>query len=192
MRIYLSPCEFATFHIHPSFLISQISLKIYKTGVLLYLNCITYNRNWHSFWKLYFQYPLFSFLCYYCSLIRLYTGQSLYHVESGALCLHAGFTTQFLLLTHWGRVTHICVNKLTIIGSDNGLSPGRHQAIIWTSAEILLIGPLGTNFSEILIRIQTFEFKKIHLNTCILCRLRNGVHLSRPQCVNWYQQSSVS
>ena len=35
-------------------------------------------------------------------------------------------------LTHWGRVTQICVNKLTIIGSDNGLSPGRHQHIIWT------------------------------------------------------------
>ena len=35
-------------------------------------------------------------------------------------------------LTHWGRVTQICVNNLTIIGSDNGLSPGRHQAIIWT------------------------------------------------------------
>ena len=29
-------------------------------------------------------------------------------------------------LTHWGRVTHICVIDLTIIGSDNGLSPGRH------------------------------------------------------------------
>ena len=28
-------------------------------------------------------------------------------------------------LTHWGRVTHICVSKLTINGSDNGLSPGR-------------------------------------------------------------------
>ena len=28
------------------------------------------------------------------------------------------------LSNHWGRVTHICVNKLTIIGSDNGLSPG--------------------------------------------------------------------
>ena len=27
-------------------------------------------------------------------------------------------------LTHWGRVTYICVSKLTIIGSDNGLSPG--------------------------------------------------------------------
>ena len=33
-------------------------------------------------------------------------------------------------LTHWGRVTHICVGKQTIIGSDNGLSPGRRQAII--------------------------------------------------------------
>ena len=53
--------------------------------------------------------------------------------------------------------------KLTIIGSDNGLSPGRHKAIIWTNAGILLIGPLGTNFSEIVIVIQTFSFKKMHL-----------------------------
>ena len=66
-------------------------------------------------------------------------------------------------LTHWGRVTHICVRKLTIIGSDNVLSPGRRQAIIWTNAGILLIGPLGTNFSEILIEIQTFSMKKMHL-----------------------------
>ena len=66
-------------------------------------------------------------------------------------------------LTHWGRVTHICVDKLTIIGSDKGLSPGRRQAIIWTNAGILLIGPLGTNFSEILIVIETFSFKKKHL-----------------------------
>ena len=66
-------------------------------------------------------------------------------------------------LTHWGRATHICVGKLTIIGSDNGLSPGWRQAIIWTIAGILLIGPLGTNFSEILIGIQTFWLKKMHL-----------------------------
>ena len=66
-------------------------------------------------------------------------------------------------LTHWGRVMHICVNDLTIIGSDNGLSPGRRQAIIWTNAGILLIGALGTNFSEILIEIHAFSFKKIHL-----------------------------
>ena len=68
-----------------------------------------------------------------------------------------------LWLTHWGRVTHICVVKLTIIGSDNGLSPGRRQAIIWTNVGILLIGPLGTNFSEILFGIQTYSFKKMHL-----------------------------
>ena len=60
-------------------------------------------------------------------------------------------------------MTHICVSKLTIIGSDNGLSPGRRQAIIWTNALILLIGPIGTNFSEILIEILTFSFKKMRL-----------------------------
>ena len=66
-------------------------------------------------------------------------------------------------LTHWGRVTHICVGKLTIIGSDNGLSPGRRQAIIWTNVVILLIRTLGTNFSEILSEFHTFSFKKMHL-----------------------------
>ena len=71
--------------------------------------------------------------------------------------------TDLVTLTHWGRVTHICVFKLPIIGSDNGLSPGRRQAIIWTNAGILLIGPLGTNFSEILIEIIIFSFKKMRL-----------------------------
>ena len=67
------------------------------------------------------------------------------------------------ILTHWGRVTHMCVGNLVIIGSDNGLSPDRRQAIIWTNAGLLLIGPLGTNFSEILIEILTFSFKKMRL-----------------------------
>ena len=66
-------------------------------------------------------------------------------------------------LTHWDRVTHICISKLPTILSDNGLSPGRRQAIIWTNAGILLIGPLGTNFSEIFIKIHIFSFKKMHL-----------------------------
>ena len=57
----------------------------------------------------------------------------------------------YVYLTHWGRATHICVSKLTIIASDNGLSPGRRQAIIWNNARILSIGLLGTNFSEILV-----------------------------------------
>ena len=65
-------------------------------------------------------------------------------------------------LTHWGRVTHICVSKLTIIGSDNGLSPDRRRAIILTNVGISLIGPLGTKFNEILFGIQTFSFKKMH------------------------------
>ena len=70
---------------------------------------------------------------------------------------------QAIVLTHWGRVTHICVSKLTSIGSDSGLSPGRRQAIIWTNAWILLIGPLGTNVSEILIEIIIFSFMKMCL-----------------------------
>ena len=79
-------------------------------------------------------------------------------------------------LTHWAQVTNISDGKLTIIGSDNGLSPDQRQAIIWTNAGILSIGPLGTNSSEILITIQTFSFKKMHLN------MSSGVS-SQPQCV---------
>ena len=85
------------------------------------------------------------------------------------------------LLIHRGRVTHICVSKLTITGSDNGLSPGRRQAIIWTNTGILLIWPLGTNFIEILIGIHTFSLTKMHLNVSV-CRM--ATILSRPQCVN--------
>ena len=85
-------------------------------------------------------------------------------------------------LTHWGRVTHISVIKLTIIGSVNGLSPERRQAIIWTNGGILSIGPLGTNFNEILIKIHTFSFNKMPLKTS--SAKRRAAILSRPQCVN--------
>ena len=77
------------------------------------------------------------------------------------------------MLTHWVRVTHICISKLTIIDPDNGLSPGRRQAIIWTNARILLIPTLGKNFSEILVKIDTFAWRK-----CIWkCRQEYGSHL---------------
>ena len=92
----------------------------------------------------------------------------LVHTVSSCHCKNTCITT--VLLTHWGRVTHICVSKLAIIGSDNGLSPGRRQAIIWTNAGILLIGPFGTNFSEILIEIHIFSLKKCTWK----CRLKNG------------------
>ena len=55
---------------------------------------------------------------------------------------------------------HTRDGKQTIIGSDNGLSPGRRQAIVWANTGILLIGPLGTNFNRdpsILIQRNAYE-----------------------------------
>ena len=52
-------------------------------------------------------------------------------------------------------MTYICIGNLTIIGL--------RQAIIWTNAGILLIGPLETNFNEISTEILTFSFQKMHL-----------------------------
>ena len=77
--------------------------------------------------------------------------------------IKSGNRTHGPALTHWGRVTHICVCKLTTIGSDNGLSPGRRQAIIWSNAGILLDWTLGTNFSDILSEIDAFSFKQMRL-----------------------------
>ena len=67
------------------------------------------------------------------------------------------------MLTHCGTVTHIYVSKLTISGSDNGLSPSRRQAIIWTNDGIELIVPLRTNYSEIVIDIHSYSLKKMAL-----------------------------
>ena len=76
--------------------------------------------------------------------------------------------------------THICVNKLTIIGSDNGLSPGQCQAIIWTNAGIVLIWTSGTNFSEIFKRNSCIF---IHENAFenVICEM--AAILSWPRCV---------
>ena len=49
-------------------------------------------------------------------------------------------------------MTNICIGKIIIIDSDNGLAP-RRQAIIRTNDGILLIGTLDINFSGILIEI---------------------------------------
>ena len=91
-------------------------------------------------------------------------------------------------LTHWGRVTHIFVGNLTIIGSDNGLSPSRRQAITLTDVGILLIGPVGINFSEIVIEIHIFSFKKIHLK---MSSRKMASILSRPQCVKSRSKDDV-
>ena len=57
----------------------------------------------------------------------------------------------------------ICIGKLSIIATGNGLSPGQGQAINWTNYGILLSGPLGTNSSEALTKIQTFSLMEIDL-----------------------------
>ena len=83
--------------------------------------------------------------------------------SSSQICTQTVLLHYVKSLSQWGRVMHICFSKVIIIGSDNGLWPGRCQAIIWTNAWILLIGLLGTNFSEILIETDRFSFKKMHL-----------------------------
>ena len=62
-----------------------------------------------------------------------------------------------------GVTSDVGVQSTHLVVSDNGLWPGCRQAIIWTHDGILLIGPLGTNFSEVLLRNVTFWFKKMHL-----------------------------
>ena len=117
-------------------------------------------------------------------------------ISSGDICF---------ALTHWGQVRHIYITKLTIIGSDNGLSPDWRQVIIWTNAGILLIGPLGTNF-KILIEIHIISFKKMHLKMssakwrpfyldlnvlsrhwycCIICCHQTFFHLFRYENIHW-------
>ena len=75
-------------------------------------------------------------------------------------------------------MTHICVSKLNIIGSDNGLAPARRQAIIWTNTGILLIGPLGTQPSEILMEIYNIFIKENIFENVVLKMVDI---LSRPQ-----------
>ena len=73
-------------------------------------------------------------------------------------------------------MTDKCLSKLSIIGPDIGLLPGRHQAIIWTSSGILLILTLGINFSKILSDfIQENAFENV------VCDM--AAFLSWPKCV---------
>ena len=69
--------------------------------------------------------------------------QGIYHDQLSMQWYSHAIGPVVIGLTLRGWVTHICISKLNIIGSDNGLSPGRHQAIIWTNAGILLIWPWG-------------------------------------------------
>ena len=92
------------------------------------------------------------------------------------------FTGLLKVLTHWVWVTYTCISKLTIIDSDNGLSPGRGQAIIWTNAAVLLIQTSGTNSSEIVSEIHTFWFKEMSVKWWQICV---GLNVLRLICVHY-------
>ena len=103
-------------------------------------------QHWFRWWLGAIRFHAIIWVCAYIS----------YNISKGSCGIHLNGNS-----THWGRVMHICFNEHH--GSDDGLSPGWHQAIIWTKAGILWIESLGTYFSEILIAIYTFSFKKMHL-----------------------------
>ena len=58
---------------------------------------------------------------------------------------------------------YLFITTKPIIGSVNGLSPNRPQAIIWTNAVLLSVGHSGTNFWQIIFKSQTFSLRKMHL-----------------------------
>ena len=85
-------------------------------------------------------------------------------------------------VTHWGRKTHICVTKLTSIGSDNGLppswtAPSHYLNQCWNIVNWSLRNKLQWKFnrnSNIFIHENAIE--------SVVCEM--AAIFSQPQCVN--------
>ena len=77
-----------------------------------------------------------------------------------------------------------CVSNLTIIVSDNDLSLGGGQAIIWTNVGILSIRNFGEKCSEILGKIQTFSFTEMHLK---MSSVKSRPFRLGPNMLKWSQ-----
>ena len=134
-------------------------MRFEQTFVLMHENCKTTRGNHCSLSRLWINIVRDCF----CNRIFMWLhvvmhGRCMSHLWLAFLCWCAS------KLTHRGWVTHICVSKLTIIGSYNGLSPDRRQAIIWTSAGILLI---RTHFSKILSKMHSRKLL-MHWSYCSL------------------------
>ena len=93
---------------------------------------------------------------------------TIFHISDLCMVRPSAFPWTWIL----ERLRQVCsylglFSHILMVGWPVWLAPSavpcRHQAIIWTSAGILLITPLGTKFSEILIKIHTFLFRKMHL-----------------------------
>ena len=77
-------------------------------------------------------------------------------------------------------MTHICVGELTIIGSDNDLSPGRRQADqCWNIINWTLGNKLQWNFNR---NSNIFIYENALEN--VVCEMASI--LPRPQCVKLY------
>ena len=111
----------------------------------------------------YFALPFLQFARVHLSM---YTNSLGWHGYTGIINVHK-------LISPYSRI-YVAVNRVSK-SSDDGLLPIRRQAIILTSAGLLSIGPLGTNFSEILITTKIF----IHENASetVVCEM--AVILSR-------------
>ena len=134
------------------------------------------------------------------------TTQQLLRVLSTHWCTNkvvATSQTTFSNAFHWRQVPpfasnfvislrHIYVGKLIIIGSDNGLSPDRRQAIIWTNALSLSIWPLQTYFNEYLIKIQQFPLRKMHVKMSSVKWRPSGLGLNLLMFVPWCPMGNKS
>ena len=111
----------------------------------------------------------FSLIKRYCSVSRTRSRQQSQHLESLTwnqlpLCINEICDDKcFLFYPGWVWGCCLCFPGYQQLHGFYFVLPGRHQAIIWTNAGILLIGPLGANVNEIFIEIHAFSFKKMHL-----------------------------
>ena len=95
-------------------------------------------------------------LCYCVCRNHLNGGKDLWNVSFE-------FIVSMQFSTHWSLMMHICIIGLVSIGSGNGLSPVRRQAINETNADFWSTRLSGMCFSEIFIKIQIIYFKKLYL-----------------------------
>ena len=77
---------------------------------------------------------------------------------------------------------HICISKLTSVGSDDGLSPGRRAAIILSNAGILLIGPLG-----LISVVSSVGNDHVMTKSVFIDRNRSKQILASYEDFSWYQ-----
>ena len=86
-----------------------------------------------------------------------------------------------IAIAHWGRVTHICVDKLIIIGSDNGLSPDRRQASHYLNQCSIIVNWILANIFQWKFNQNTAIFIEDYARENVVCEMAST--LSRPQCV---------